>query len=566
MAKKSAGYAARGSLIAKKIHGFMSTPKHQSLAYKAALVFAMVLLLATTTYAGFHVSDAYSTDSNAIITTYQFGKGMQLPVTLPGPHATLIVIPLLLIQGHLPYHYTSFTLLNVGLVLVTMIAWAFLLIKLFGRKYEIPILILLSSLVFTSVTFSLTLGYTTIRNIEYPIVLWFVLIVGRVLKNLRYSRRELVLAAIGSLLFVITLAGDSFFNYAILLPLLAVIAWYWVQSRKFTANMVKAVGLLAGVVIGAALLKFILGAAGIINFNYAFWGPNTIIPTSSLAPSMSVALKQVMDLQGGAIFGQVVNYHNLALFVNFGLLIVSVVSLVLILVKSSLSYRKKAGLDDDNNFVFVSMAVSYFVVFFIYALSGYAITTLANGQIISDQNTRYISFMPLISTIGLVWLVKNYYKDHKAFLSIVCVVLVLGIATSYSGVSTAYRSGTNQLELVPPRSSVDSVISTLRSNDVHEVLTDYWYGPVIRFWSNNSINLAQELGCNPSSLSATQPDQFVRRKGIKTALIIDRGGLNYAYWACSDPQLLQLYGTPSKELTVEGVTPSTPVEIWIYNN
>lgn len=560
MTKKLANHAANGSLVSKKIHELTQ----KSLAYNVALILSVVLLIVTTTYAGLHASNAYSTDSNAIVTTQQFGEQAHYPVTLPGPHATLLVIPILYIQGHLPYHYTSFTLVNVGLVLVTMIAWAFLLIKLFGRKYELPILILLSSLVFTAVTFSLTLGYLTIRNIEYPIALWFVFIVSNLLKNLRYSRRQLILAAIGSILFCVTLAGDSFFNYAILLPLFLVIAWYWVQSREFTVNMAKAIGLLAGVFIGAALLKIILSAAGLITFNYAFWGPNTIIPISSLAASLGIALQQLMRLQGGFIFGQIVNYHSLATFVNFGLLLVSILSLILILLKAGHSFRNKTGLTDKNNFIIVVMAVSYFVVFLIYTLSGYVITRLPNGQLISDQNTRYISLMPFISIIGLVWLLKNYYKDYRAFLFVILMVLVVGIATSYTGVSTAYNSGSQQLELAPSRASINSIIGILKSNDVHTVLADYWYGPVIGFWSNNSINVAPQEGCSQPVLPGSLNSAFTHQKGIKSALIIDRGGLNYAYWACTDPQLVQIFGTPSQELTVPGVT-ATPVEIWIYN-
>jgi hypothetical protein len=559
------------SLLAKDVHNklkptikFISKLDRKSRFYTVGLVLATVLLLLTSTYAGLRASDAYSTDSNAIITTQQFGKDIKLPVTLPGPHATLIILPIVYLQGQLPYHYTSFTLVNIGLVVITMLAWAFLLIKLFGRKYEVLILVLLSSLVFTSIIFSLSLAYTTIRNIEYPIILWFVLIVSDLLKRRRYSRKQLILAATGSILFSITLAGDSFFNYAILLPLLFVIAWYWAQSRQFTANMIKAVGLIVAVIIGAALLKLILSKTGLIYFNYAFWGQNSIVPTSSLAPSLTIALRQLMDLQGGNIFGQVIHHHNLAIFVNFGLLILSIVSLILIIIKTNRNYRMKKGLTDDNNFVFVTMAISYFVVFLIYVLSGYVISVLPNGQIISVENTRYISLLPLISTIGLVWLIKNYYKESKVLLVMICALLLVCIPASYHRVDAAYKSGV-QLELAPSRDSINQILYALQSNDVHEVVSDYWYGPVLRFWSNDSINLAQTSGCSlPLTATVEKEGQFTRREGVKSAVIIDRGGLNYAYWACTNEQVEQIYGTPSKKLEAPGVT-STPVEIWIYN-
>lgn len=565
MATQLKNYEQRAQLLYKKAYNYVNVPKRRSFIYYALLAFAIALLLATTVYAGYQASNTYSTDSNAVILTQQFSKGISFPVVLPGPHATLIIIPLIYLQGHLPYHYTSFTIVNIGLVLVTMVAWAFLLIKLFGRRYEIPILILLSSLIFTAVAFSLSIGYTTIRNIEYPIALWFVMIIAGLLKGLRYSRKQLALAAIGSILFSIVLAGDSFFNYAIILPLLVVIAWYWVQSREFTMSMVKAIVLMAAVFVGADALKLVLSKAGIIHFDYSFWGPNVILSTDKVWQSVGVALQQLLQLHGAYIFGQVVNYHNVATFFNFGLVLASIVGLGFILRNANRSYRNKEGLTSNNDFVFAVMAVSYFVAFIIYALSGYAIATLPSGQIVSDQNARYISIMPFISVIALVWLLKNYYKRHIAFIAIICAVLVVGIATSHSAVSAAYSQRTDQLELAPSRTSINNLIGILKNNDVTEVSADYWYGPIIRFWSNSTIGLAQQVGCSPPVLS-TNANEFIHQKGINTALVIDRGGLNYDFWTCTDPQLLQFYGTPTKEFQVQGAAPNTLTEIWIYDN
>jgi len=538
----------------------LSTPARQTAAYNLALVLSIALLLVTTAYAGLRANIAYSTDSNAIVSAQLFDKTAKRPIVVPGPHSNLLVDPLFFIQGHLPYHYTSFTIGNVSLVLITMIAWAFLLIKLFGRKYEIPILLLLSSLILTSVIFSLSLGYTAIRNIQYPVALWFVMIVNDLLRSTRrYTRRQFWLAVIGSVLFSITLGGDSFFVYGVLVPLAVVIIWYWAQSQKFTRTMVKAAALLVAVFVGAELMKAILSAANILDFNFAFQGQNTIIPTHSLAPSITFALQQLLDLQGGNIFGQVVHLHNLATFVNFGLFLAGLVGLVMVLVRANRSYRLKAGIADDNNFVFVAIAVSYFVVFWIYVLSGYVITTLPNGQIISVQNTRYISFMPLLGTVGIIWLLKNYYSKARALVAVICVVFVISMAVGFSGVNTAYKSGV-QMELAPSRASINQIIDILHQNDVNTILADYWYAPVLTFWSNSQFGLAAQPTCAPTG----QGHQFTQKKGTKTALIIDRGGLNYAFWNCSDEHIVQTYGTPVKKLEVPGVT-SNPVQIWIYS-
>jgi hypothetical protein len=300
------------------------------------------------------------------------------------------------------------------------------------------------------------------------------------------------------MLFSVTLGGDSFFDYGVLVPLVVVIIWYWAQSQKFTRNMVKAAAVLVAVFVGAELMKAILSATGVLDFNFAFQGQNSIIPTRSLAPSITIALQQLLNLQGGNVFGQVVHIHNMATFVDFGLFLAGLVGLVMILARANRSYRQKAGIADDNSFVFVAVAVSYFAVFWIYVLSGYVISTLPNGQIISVENTRYISFMPLLGTVGIIWLLKNYYSKARALVAVLCAVFVICMAVGFSGVNTTYKSGV-QMELAPSRASINQIIDILRQNSVSNVLADYWYAPPLTFWSNSEFGLVPQQGCSPPS-------------------------------------------------------------------
>ena len=550
-------YRGKALMNANKLKSLAN--RHRLIIHNGLLVLAIALLLTVTTYAAFHTSYTISTGSDSILATELFSKGLQgHTVILSGVHSNLLMIPLWYIQGHLPYHYTSFTLVNIGLVLVTICAWAYLLIKLFGRKWELLILLLLSTLIFTSVTFNLNIAYTTIRNIEYPIALWFVMIVARLLKQIKYSRKEIALSALGSLLFCIVVAGDSFFSYAILLPLVLVIAWYWIQSREFTLNMLKALGLVTGIFIGAALLKILIAATGIIFFSNSYIEASSILPTNELAPSITIALNQLLQLSGATIFGQAVSFHNLAIFINFGLLILGTVGLVVIITKGSRNFRNRKRLVDGNNFVFIAMAVSYFTIFTIYILSGFVVTRLANGQIVSWQNERYISFMPLISIIGFVWLLKNFYKKHGTLLFLMAIILVVCLISSYSNTSSSYKVAAQQENV--SRFSIINIITVLKHNDVHEVLTDYEYGPPIRFWSSNSINYAPQTGCDNSFPFNVREDWFMPQKGIKSALIIDHSG-----WGCTNEQLVRIYGKPIKRISAPGMTTNSTIDIWIYN-
>ncbi len=565
MAKQATKLSNLSTQISKryqKAYKFVSKLDRKSHFYVAVLIFASCLLLITSVYAGKHASDDYSTNSNAHMLTHIFSGDTEYPVVLPGPHATLLVIPLVYVQGRLPYHYTSFTLVNIGLVVATMFGWALLMIKLFGRKYEVPILIILSSLIFTSVAFSYSLAYTTIRNIQYPIVLWFVMIVASVLSGAIQTRRQKILSVVGTILFVITLAGDSFFNYAIMLPLLLVIGWYWIQSRQFTLNMAKALGLLGGAVVGTAFLKFALSAAGIITFDYSYWGQNTIIDSARLVPSFSVALTEGLKLHGAYIFNQILDPKNMSVFVNFGLLLLGFGGLFMILSQANRNYRNKKGLKDENNFVVVVMAISFFVTFLIFALSGYAIATLPSGQIVSAENARYISLLPLITVISLLWILKNYYAKHAGLVVVLCTVLVAGIVTSYPVIRTAYASDKHKLEISASLDSINQMIFHLNNNEVTQVSADYWYADVLRFWSKNTISTTGPVSCDSSLLS--DPSSLFTKQKHNTALIIDRGDRNYAFWSCTDSQLTEIYGVPNERYEVAGAGPNEPVKIWIY--
>jgi hypothetical protein len=551
--------------LAKKMFTSVETLQRTSGLYKVIFIMSAALLLSTTIYSALHASSYFSTDSDAIVVTQQFSSGLQgHTVTLPGYHANLILIPFTYIQGHLQFNEASLAISIVVLYLITFITWTFLLIKLFGRNYEVLIMLLLASLVFTSVTFNINIGYDTLRNIEYPIALWFVLIINRLVKKSKYSRRQLLFTAVGTGLFCVVLAGDNLFDYGTLAPLILVIAWYWIQSCKFTAGMLKAVGLIAVVFIGAALIKLLLSASGVITFSYTLFGGSTaIIPTSNFFPSLSTALQQLLQLQGGFIFGETI-HHNFDLFINFGVLIISLAGLVLILRQANRNFRAGKMFSDDNAFVFVTMAISFFLIFLVYILSGAVVTRQPNGQFISYLNARYISFLPLISVIGFIWLIKTYYKEHRLLLCLIAAGLLLGMGVSHSAVSATYKLDTQQ-EPTPSKASVENLITILKHNDVHEILTDYWYGPPIRFLSNDTISFAPEINCNQPLSFSTRKDWFTSLPSGKSALIIDRGGLNFGYWACTNQQLIQMYGNPIKKITVPGITSNAPVEVWVYD-
>ena len=537
---------------------------HNSILYKTILALSIVLLLLTTVYAAFNTSNYFSTNSDALIATHQFSHGVEgNTVALPGSHANILMMPILYVQGHLPYRYKSFTALNILLVLTTIIAWALLMVRLFGREYEIPILLLLSSLIFGSVTFNIGIGNTTFRNIAFPLSLWFIFIIRDLLKNETTSRKKFYWGLIGSALFCLLLAGDSFFIYSIVVPILLVIILHWFQSKKFTLGMRKAVALIFAVMICAKIIKWLLAVSRVIYFDYSFLGKPTVLPYEHFWPSIKVAFRQLIELQGGSIFGLQIGLGSLLAFINLLVLILGSVGLVLVLVRANKNYEAKENVTAKNNFIIITLAVSYFVILSEYVLSGYAVTVAADGQIIDFMNTRYLTLLPLIALAGFVWMLKQYY-GQKRYVMMLCLALIIGIFAYYPTVSSAYK-WQDQIKPAPSKTSINQIITYLTENKVRTVVTDFWYGPPIRFWSSNYISYAPQINCDKPIPFDSRQDWYVPQKGLRTALIIDRGGMNYGYWSCTDQDLIQIYGEPASRTELAGIGVGQVVKIWLYN-
>jgi hypothetical protein len=532
-------------VIAERAANYMRN--HRVLLYNAALGFSIIILIATVSYAALRTSTYFETDSDAIIATQQFsGNIARHSVTLPGVHANLLIIPLLFIQGHLPYHYASFELVNIGLVLATMVGWAYLVIRVFGRKYEIPIILLVSSLAFTSVTYNVNIEYTTIRNIEYPIALWFILIINRLISEVRLSRRQLIETGIGSILFCIVLAGDNLFNYAAVAPILVILAWYSWKKGKLDRQIAIGGSVSIGTAIGAILLKSILVASGLLILDYQTLGPTKIVAFNAFWPSLSLALRELIELEGGLIFGQNLTLQNLSTFIDFILLVVSTIGLGLMLRVVLQKNLNRRAINNRNDFVFGTIGLSFFIVFFVYILSG----------LVNAGDSRYITFLPLISIIGLVWLVDRYYRSHRALLPIICVLLLLSMIVSYPHIRSTYRANAQISD--SNLAALDNIIALLKDNNVHAVLTDYWYGPPVKFWSNNVIQFATLTGCNQPMAYSSQKSWYTPQEG-KSAII------NAGNWNCSSLQLADMYGKPTKTVTMSGISANSSVTISIYN-
>lgn len=522
-----------------------------------AIVVCSLILLLVSCYSATKASHTYATNSDAIVDVFMFGDGLQRnQIVLPGQHANTLKFPLFIFQGMIPFTFTTFMLVNIVLILATIGLWTLLLTKLFGRKYLPLILLAFAALVFSSTEFSINLAETTIRNVEFPLALWFVFIINDVLRQKKFTTVGKWAAIAGCVLYSILLSGDSLFIYATSVPILIVLGVYWLQTRRLTRPMIKAGAIVAAVSVGAFAIKLFLNVSGLVITSKSAFSP-TVVDAAAFFPSIVTAGSQVLKMQGAYIFGETIGPKTLALFINFALLFISFGGLMLMLAKANKRYRGEKSLTDDNTFIYATVGLSFLLTLGVYIFSGQVVQQLPGGQFADMGQIRYIAFLPLLLLVGFVWVIKEYYSKHRWLMVLLLVMFVVQIISVAPQIRTTYAANIASQRPSPDYLRVQTAY--LKQQDVHHVITGYWDGSPLRFWSNSEIKFAPIAGCKFPFDINTRIDWYIPEENTKSALLVDRTGPDAPFWNCDDATLVQIYGEPASKQTFDFT------EIWVYN-
>jgi hypothetical protein len=532
-----------------------------------------LLLLSATLYGAKQANYAESNNSDNLVLPYLFKGFKRHDIVLASQHSNILNFPIYIMQAVLPYNYTTLSLVNIGLVCVTVFVWVYLLVRIFGKKYIAMICIILSAFLLTSYMFQSQILGNTIRNIEYPIGLGFLLIINQILKKHSFNRKYLILGIVDFILFSVSIAGDSLIAYCFVLPALIAIFVWWLQSRHFSLQMQKATGIIVGAVVVSFIVKYCMHAFGIVTFyNVAAVDPQTL-PANSLSFSLTTALQQVLSLHGAPIFGiGDISLSQSIIFLNFLILTVALVGFITIFRGIGIPYKSKAVpvLNERSNFLMLSMALSFFITFGIYILSDQVVHQLANGSYVSSEQYRYLTLLPFLSIAGFIYIVDRYYATHKALLNIIPVVILGTLIISLPYIHSTLRIG--ETGAANFRNTINQVISVADKNDVKIMLTGYWYGASTRFWSHNTIQYATVAACdNPQPTDNNKRSFYVANSTVHTsALLVDRSGPDESYWMCTRTQLTNIYGRPTRIFYINGVDSSgkpvkNSLQLWIYH-
>jgi hypothetical protein len=525
---------------------------------------AFALLGIVTIYCAWYANYFLSGNSDDIVYPYLFRHFQLHDILLPGQHSNILKFPLFILLALIPYTFTTFTITNIGLVLIAVLGWAALLIWVFGKRYSPIICLTLASVLLGSQLLNYDLLGMTIRNIEYPIVLAFIICSGLLLRRQRLSRKKLFIVGISGVLYALTVSGDSFFLYTTSISLLGSMLFFWFNANKETVKRYTfyiPTTYIAGFILLALIIREAVKVLGIARYYTASVFSPQILPVSHLGPSISTATLQVLSLFDANIFGQQITPTSTLVFLNFILLIIGLVGLVYILFDTCSTHRRKellTRMSFAQIFTLTVLALSSFVTYILYILSGLVVNPTASGGFVSAGQDRYLSMLPLLLVVGIAYLVRRNFETRKIVNIGIPVLIVVVILLNLGSIKQAHVYDSSQ------RSSAIAIAKVLTAKHVPLVVTGYWYGASIRFWSGDKVMFASVDGCNISDpnfntrISWYNPNPAIHL----SALVTSRQGVDASYSNCSNQQLTNIYGPPEQIINVN--TPDQPT-IWLYN-
>lgn len=532
--------------------------------WKLQTVVVLVILLGATAYAGVKASATVAYNSDALVSTYLAAEPYQKDgVYLGTAHSNLFKIPILALQGqHFTYH--SFVILNLILLGLTIFGWIILLAAATSwrnlRWYGLGALFLVAG---TS-AFVPQVIYPTIRNIDYPLMLLFVLAVARFI-----VQRKWLGLLLYAPIYTVVAASDQFMIYVLMLVMVVVTALAWLQTDKKDQALRKRILIaLAVLVISTAVARFLPALLAKLHVIKLFdEGGTAISSIPSAWQGVLEATQRLLALLGVDTFNQIFGGRTV---IHLLFLLVAMLAVALFVRRMPRWIRESAT--SQQSYMLAVLGLSAAATFVLYVLSGK--WSLANTQ-------RYMTLIPLclIAALPLIasefrtWLdqaklVSAYQKkallQSRGLAVVLVLVYVAGFGILARGAQHDYAA--QAAAAGRQRAYYNSVISVAQKEHVQVALTGFWQASPLEFWSDNKIKAVPVLHCNwPMPVLAYAGD-YKPDSSKPTMLVVDWYGTGRDGWdICLESKKVDaLYGDPAKTYTIQG--PAGPVQLWIYNS
>jgi len=523
-----------------------------------------LVLCVAVAYSGFMASVWMSNNADAIVSSQISAEPLKRgALHLGNIHSNLFKFPLFAAQGHFHYGYASFVLVNIALLAATVFGWLALLCAMSSWRYFATYAIAWIFLLLGTANFSPELIYTTVRNIEFPLMFLFVYLLYRYIVDGNWKW----LAAYTPF-FVVLAAGDLYILYVTVPAVLITVGIAWLQTKNSEILQRKRLQTAALWMVGAAVAaKLLLVTLEALEF-FKFVPPGEedtlLLPLRDVLTGSLTSLQTLFNQVGVNIFGQAVKGDSYARAV---FLVVTVVLIGIFLRRIPTWFRQVLRV--PYRFMYANLAIIVLMTFFLYVISGrwgipgtgryLIVIPLALMVVVPLLQESYVRFIGRQKWITAVH--RKALVSRRALLVLLCV---LGVAFGFLVNDTQQQFGMRQESVIKQREFYSEVHQLADANDAHVAVMGFWQASPVEFWTNNKVKTAAIAHCNKPMPYLSHRYDY-KAGNTKTLLVIDRKGMDSGVWQnCpNDVDVEAMYGKPLAQYDRKNQY-GEPIEIWVY--
>lgn len=534
----------------------------------AFTLLSLFLLVVVSVYGAIQSGPASATNSDAIINTYLAQDGILEPhqIRLLPNHTNALKVPALWLQAQLPYNYATFIVGNAVLIISTCLLWCIVLARIFGKRSLGISALGITFFLFLSPLLQFNLAYTTVRNIEFPLTLYFIAVFFEFLVAQSTSRRLLLETGLSAILFSLVVASDKYFLYVIA-PILFIVALIYVaihswHQSKLQYQMAIKVALVPATALAALSLIKIFEILGLFVYDTLSGAKIAIVQKDMLYPSIRIATEQLLNMTGADIFGQRISLSFIGALGSLLVVMTSTLGLLLSLWHHACATLRSTRETNAQDLFMIGISIISCSVFIVYIISGQVVVTLPDGSISNAGQERYLAMLPFLMVIGLVWMYQNILKTANSKI-ILIIIMIFSMIFGSQYAYTQYRSRNTISEAW--KTSFNSVIQKLDEEQVTVVATGHWYGATLRFWSGGNISPVVIQNCNQQVSFLVRDEWYVPEPYGKSAILVDKTGIDSQYLSCPNHRLESIFGAPYKRALAIGTDGKSNVELLFFN-
>lgn len=533
-------------------------------------LFGLVVLLISTIFWAILGARLNLQNSDQLVNAYLFEKPETFKeALLPGSHSFLLKWPLFWLIKTLHYTNDAYIGVTVGVVLVTVAAFAFILYRIERRPLVFgtillaltSVLMLIPTIAYAGALLPVNMAMLASRNIEYVIY-----IAGLTLLT-RSRRVRSVQFWLGAVVLVVLIASDKLFLYLTAGGAILAVTAYGL-SAGWNLVSTSARWVVAAILAG-------IGATGIL------WLVNF------------ADLTHIVNQSGIGPYGLVTNVHDLSLGVAYGIL--HVLTNFGANPAATTMLLRSVPHDAWANFLTLSgpAYLLNLIVFATVLIAAYEIIrhSLAHNKdknIWLDNSSKLSIAMVWTSAAAVVLFVvsKHYYAADARYLGIVLfglfitgatylgrrqissgllvsagTLFTVGTLLTISGVIHAYQQ--DQTALAPTNQRNIRIAAALKQHSVHVLVGDYWRVLPIHSLSSGKQNVMPLQSCTTPRDTLTsrvwQPD--LNKTSFAYILTLDGSLTDYPQ--CTLRGVIDAYGRPNGSIVIAG-TIAHPKELVLF--